>query len=208
MGLFDDLNQFLEDRLDEFLRNNPHLELQAIEEQLREQEQDTQKLIAQLQLKEQSLQAEILAIAENIQTWHSRVSKAERANRRDLAEAAKEREASLLRQGNQLWGQMEGVKQRIVKSQELLQQIRRKRLEVKAQAERVKTATTNNSDNGYTVGWDRGVASNYYSRAGDPLEAKFQQWELDDELEQMKRRMNHLHTPQPKGMEILRYWRR
>ena len=190
MGLFDDLNQFLEDRLDEFLRNNPHLELQAIEEQLREQEQDTQKLIAQLQLKEQSLQAEILAIAENIQTWHSRVSKAERANRQDLAEAAKEREASLLRQGNQLWGQMEGVKQRIVKSQELLQQIRRKRLEVKAQAERVKTATTSNSDNGYTVGWDRGVASNYYSRAGDPLEAKFQQWELDDELEQMKRRMN------------------
>ncbi len=190
MGLFDDLNQFLEDRLDEFLRNNPHLELQAIEEQLREQEQDTQKLIAQLQLKEQSLQAEILALAENIQTWHSRVSKAERANRQDLAEAAKEREASLLRQGNQLWGQMEGVKQRIVKSQELLQQIRRKRLEVKAQFDRVKTATTTNSDNGYTVGWDRGVASNYYSRAGDPLEAKFQQWELDDELEQMKRRMN------------------
>ncbi len=189
MGLFDDLNQFLEDRLDEFLRNNPHLELQAIEEQLREQEQDTQKLIAQLQLKEKNLQAEILALAEDIQTWHGRVSKAEAANRPDLAEAAKEREASLLRQGNQIWGQMEGVKQRIVKSQELLQQIRRKRQEVKAQFAQAKTAATSNSDRGYTIGWERAVDSKY-SRVGDPLEAQFQQWELDEELEQMKRRMN------------------
>lgn len=52
MGLFDDINQFLEERLDEFLQNNPHLELQALEEQLREQEQDTTKLISRLQLEE------------------------------------------------------------------------------------------------------------------------------------------------------------
>ena len=52
MSLFDDLSQFLEERLDEFLENNPHLELQAIEEQLREQEEDTNKLIIDLQLRE------------------------------------------------------------------------------------------------------------------------------------------------------------
>lgn len=189
MGLFDDINQFLEERLDEFLRNNPHLELQAIEEQLREQEQDTQKLIVQLQLKEKSLQDEILALAENIQTWHSRVSKAQAANRQDLAEAAKEREASLLRQGNQIWGQMEGVKQRIVKSQELLQQVRQKRQEVKTQSTQARASRTT-SNNGYTVGWDRGATGSSYSRAADPLEAKFQQWEVDDELEQIKRQMN------------------
>jgi uncharacterized protein (TIGR04376 family) len=68
MGLFDDINNFLEERLDEFLRNNPHLELQAIEEQLVEQEQDTRKLIAKLQLEEKSLQDRILEIANNIQT--------------------------------------------------------------------------------------------------------------------------------------------
>ncbi|MGK7915065.1 MAG: TIGR04376 family protein, partial [Prochloraceae cyanobacterium] len=50
MGLFEDFSHFLETRLDEFLRNNPHLELQAILEQLQEQEQDTLKLISQLQL--------------------------------------------------------------------------------------------------------------------------------------------------------------
>ena len=35
MGLFDDLSRFLENRLEEFLRNNPHLELEALLEQLR-----------------------------------------------------------------------------------------------------------------------------------------------------------------------------
>jgi len=37
VGLFDDFSRFLESRLEEFLRNNPHLEL-ALLEQLREQE--------------------------------------------------------------------------------------------------------------------------------------------------------------------------
>ena len=67
MGLFDEIEQFLEERLDEFLRNNPHLELQAIEDQLREQEQDTSKLIVKLQLEEKALQDRILETANDIQ---------------------------------------------------------------------------------------------------------------------------------------------
>ena len=186
MGLFDDINHFLEERLDEFLRNNPHLELQAIEEQLREQERDTLKLITELQLEEKRLQDEILALAQDIQTWHSRISKAQAANRPDLAEAAKEREAALLRQGNQVWGQMEGVKKRIVQAKELLQQVQKKRQEVQAESTRAKVNQTQNT-NGYTTGWNQGKT---YNRAADPLEAEFQKWELDDELEQMKRKMN------------------
>ena len=188
MGLFDDINRFLEDRLDEFLRNNPHLELQAIEDQLREQEQDTQKLIVELQRKESSLQEEIMDIAEKIQTWHGRVSKAQAANRQDLAEAAKEREAALLRQGNQVWGQMEGTKQRILQSKQLLEQIKQRRQEVKAKfAEQA--ASNNNYTNSYTTGWEKNFTNTGYSKAVDPLEAEFQKWELDDELEQMKRNM-------------------
>ncbi|MDJ0535624.1 MAG: TIGR04376 family protein [Xenococcaceae cyanobacterium MO_207.B15] len=188
MGLFDDINRFLEERLDEFLRNNPHLELQAIEEQLREQEQDTQKLILELQRKETSLQEEIMAIAEKIQTWHSRVSKAEAAKRQDLAEAAKEREAALLRQGNQIWGQMEGTKQRIVQAKQLLQQVQQRRQEVKAKfAEQV--TSDRSYSNSYTTGWEKNFSTSSYSNSLDPLEAQFQKWELDDELEQMKRNM-------------------
>ncbi len=190
MSLFDDINQFLEERLDEFLRNNPHLELQAIEEQLREQEQDTKKLIAKLQLEEKNLQAQILEIANNIQTWHSRISKAEAAKRADLANAAREREAELLRQGNQVWGQMEGVKQRLVKAQELLQQVQQKHQEIKTQSTQANTTRTANGYRSDTVGWDRGANSSQYSRSADPLEAEFQKWEVDEELEQIKRKMN------------------
>jgi uncharacterized protein (TIGR04376 family) len=190
MGLFEDFNQFLEDRLDEFLANNPDLELQAIEEQLREQQQDTQRLIAELQLKEKGLQDEILNLAQDIQTWHGRVSKAQAAGRQDLAEAAKEREAALLRQGNQVWGQMEGVKQRIVQAKELLKQIQQRRQEVTAKYAEVKTTSSSkSSNNGYTIGWNQGVNSNHYSRAADPLDAQFQKWELDEEIERMKRNL-------------------
>ena len=192
MGLFDDINNFLEDRLDEFLRNNPHLELQAIEEQLLEQEQDTRKLISKLQLEEKSLQDRILEIANNIQTWHSRIDKAEKAKRPDLANAAREREAELLRQGNQIWGQMEGVKQRAVKAKELLVQVKQKREEVKAQSAQAKNYAPGASSqySSDTVGWDRGANFSSNTRSADPLEAEFQQWEVDEELERIKKNMN------------------
>ena len=189
MGLFDDINQFLEERLDEFLRNNPHLEFQAIEEQLREQERDTTKLIAKLQLEEKSLQGQILETAENIQTWHKRIGKAEAAKRQDLVDAAREREAELLRQGNQVWGQMEGVKQRIVQAQELLKKVKQKRQEMKTQSTQAKTSTTANNYSSDTVGWDRGANAPQYNRSADPLEAEFQKWEVDEELERIRRNM-------------------
>jgi uncharacterized protein (TIGR04376 family) len=189
MGLFDDINQFLEERLDEFLQNNPHLELQALEEQLREQEQDTVKLISRLQLEEKNLQDQIMAIANDIQTWHGRIGKAEKANRQDLAAAAREREAELLRQGNQIWGQMAGVKQRTTQAKELLLQVKQKRQELKqsAQTQAQATSTTNSSSD--TIGWDRGANPPQYGRSADPLEAEFQQWEVDEELEQIRKNL-------------------
>ena len=187
MGLFDDINQFLEERLDEFLQNNPHLELQALEEQLREQEEDTTKLISKLQLEEKSLQDRVLAIANDIQIWHGRIGKAERAKRQDLADAAREREAELLRQGNQIWGQMEGVKQRTTQAKELLLQVKQKRQELKQSPQAQARNTANSSSD--TIGWDRGASSPQYRRSADPLEAEFQKWEVDEELEQIRKNM-------------------
>jgi uncharacterized protein (TIGR04376 family) len=188
MGLFDDFSRFLESRLDEFLQNNPHLELQAIEEQLLEQEQDTIHLIAQLKLQEKNLQDEILSIAQDIQTWHSRISKAKASGREDLAHAAQEREAALLRQGNQRWGQMEGAKKRLIQAQELLTQIQQRKQEVKSKLREVQaqnqTKTTSNWD---TIGWNQGF--NYSSSQSnfDDLEEQFRQLEMDEELARIKR---------------------
>jgi uncharacterized protein (TIGR04376 family) len=189
MGLFDDVSKFLENRLEKFLQNNPHLELQALEEQLKEQEKDTLKLVLKLQQEEQCLQQEILTVAEKIQTWHQRIGKAKTAGRVDLANAAAEREASLLRQGNQLWGQMEGVKKRIAQSKELAQQIQYRSKEVRLKYEETQKNNVNRStpNNESTTGWDRGAQQSKYDRAADPLEAQFQSWEMEAELEQMKK---------------------
>ncbi len=195
MGLIDDLNRFLESRLEEFLRNNPHLELQALEEQLQEQEEDTVRLIADIQRQQKALQDEILAIAQDIQRWHERISKAQSAGRQDLVQAAQEREAALLRQGNQRWGQMEGLKQRITKAQELQRQIQVRRQEVRAKAAQAQAAqaqaartSSQAQQRSETTGWNQSSSRNINSGA-DPLEEKFRRWEMDDELEQLKRNM-------------------
>lgn len=193
MGLFEDFSAFLETRLEEFLRNNPHLELQALEEQLREQEEEAVRLLADLRLREKQLQDEILATAQEVQRWHVRIEKAKQAQRIDLLKPAEEREAALLRQGNQLWGQMEGVKQRVTQTVELQQQIQVRRKEVRAKVVEAQQAARANYQTQaerqwQTTGWNQGFSSGF-SRASDPLEQTFRQWETDEELEELKRQM-------------------
>ncbi len=187
MGLFDDLSRFLENRLEEFLRNNPHLELEALLEQLRQQEEDTLKLLADLQLQEKLSQSEILETAQEIQLWHNRIQKAKAAGRDDLALAAQQREAALLREGNQRWGHMQGLQQRITQSQELLRQVQQRRQEVQAKAAEAQTARAKaqTQERLETSGWQNPPRNQYSSF--DDLEEKFRRWETEDELEKLKR---------------------
>ncbi|MBF2015988.1 MAG: TIGR04376 family protein [Rivularia sp. T60_A2020_040] len=192
MGLFEDLSKFLESRLEEFLRNNPHLELDALLEQLREQEEDTLKLIADLQLQEKRREDEILSTAQEIQRWHIRVQKAKNGGRQDLAAKAEEREAALLRQGNQLWGQMQGVKERITQAKELYRKIQQRRQEVQtkaaeAQAARTKAQTQQRIET--NTGWWNASSTYPSSNTYDDLEEKFRRWETEAELDDMKRNM-------------------
>ncbi len=191
MGLFEDLSRFLENRLEEFLRNNPHLELEALLEQLREQEEDTLKLIADLKLQEKRSQEEILSTAQEIQKWHIRVQKAKASGREDLTAAAQEREAALLRQGNQLWGHMQGVKERISQAEELLKKVQIRRQEVQAKAVEAQTmkakAQAQKRLETETSGWWNSTSS--YASSYDDLEEKFKRWETEAELEEMKRKM-------------------
>jgi uncharacterized protein (TIGR04376 family) len=188
MGVLDDFSRFLETRLEEFLQNNPHLELQALLEQLREQEQDTRQLLVTLDAQKQRQEQDLLALAQDIQLWHGRIAKAQQAGRQDLAEAAQEREAALLRQGNLLWGQMEGTRNRLSQSQALLAQIQSRQTEVQRKAEQMK-AQPSPPPNRDTTGWNQGGQYSQYKRAADPLEAAFQDWELNDELEQLKQNL-------------------
>jgi uncharacterized protein (TIGR04376 family) len=194
MSIFEDFSKFLEDKLDEFLKDNPQLELQALLDRIKEQERETLKLISESKRKQQQLEDEILSVAKDIEIWHKRINKAKEAGRLDLAQAAHERKASLLRQGNLLWGQMEEVKKRIAEAQQLLSQIKQRDQEVTAKIKEMK-AKQNYTANQYVnkwdnVGWEKGVNYSNYNRFLDPLEEEFTRWETEDELQQMKRDLN------------------
>lgn len=187
MSLFDDLSQILEQRLEEFLRNNPHLELQALEEQLQQQEADAIGLMADLQRQERQLKDNILSTAKEVQLWHERIGKAEKADRQDLVQPAKEREAALLRQGNMLWGQLQGVKERLERTKDLVKQIqiRRKEVRVKVAAAQAEQTASRNRNTWETTGWNQSVSQR--PSPGDDLDEKFRKWELEEEIEQLKR---------------------
>ena len=193
MSLFDDLSRFLESRLDEFLRANPHLELRALEDQLRGQEEDTIRTLGDLKRREKQLEDGILETATDIQQWHKRIEKAKAAGRQDLVGPAQEREATLLRQGNHLWGQLKSVKERIEQTKELRQRVKLKREEVKtkiaqAAAQKQATAATSAANDWGTTGWNQ-AAYSFNRKPLDPLEESFRQWEAEEELDELKRQM-------------------
>jgi len=193
MGLFDDLSRFLEMRLDEFLRAHPHLELMALEEQLRGQEEDAINLLGDLKRREKQLEESILATAQEIQRWHSRIEKAQAANRPDLVQPAQEREAALLRQGNHLWGQMKGVKQQLQQTRELQQRIHHKRAELKTKmAQAAAQQASQRAQTAANVGWNQSPYQAFSQTTGssvDPLEETFRRWETEAELDELKRQM-------------------
>ena len=190
MGLLEDMKQFLESQIDDFLSKNPHLELQVIEQQLAQQETDTVELIVSLQSQEKQTEREILNTAQEIKNWYDRVQKATTAGRSDLATAAQERVNALLPQGNQLWGKMQGFKERTAKAQELLQTIKQRRIEVKAKSAAAQAARTQAETSSNTSSW--GSVNSYTSTSdfADPLDAQFRRWEADEELENLKRNLS------------------
>ena len=189
MGVFEDFSSFLEARLEEFLRDNPDLELQALAEKLREQEEETVRLLAELRRRERQLQDEILATAQEVQRWHVRIDKAKAAGRTDLVTPAEQREADLLRQGNQLWGQMEAVKDRLKQSIDLNAQIQLKRKEVTAKVAEAQAAKVKAKAQQINQAWQNTTFTNPTTNSTDPLEQTFRRWEMDEELDQLKRQM-------------------
>lgn len=188
MNLIEDLIRFLETRLEEFLRSHPELELQAIEEQLRQQETDTSRLISESRSEQQRLQSQILTTAQEIKTWHQRIDRAVAAKRPDLAQGAREREASLLQQGNLLWGQMEGAKTRLQQMEQLLQQVKVRRQEVRDRIQAgVKASPNAKTSTASSSGWS---STSPPSGDYDDLEKQFGDLETELELKELKRRQS------------------
>ncbi len=192
MGLFDDVSQFLETRIDEFLKNNPHLELQALDEKLFEQERETDRLLTDLKSRLQGVESQIRITAQDIKLWHTRIEKAKAARRLDLVRPAEEHEAKLLREGNQLWGQMELLRDRITQTEELYLKIKAHRQELKAKLEEVRAqrqATNPTAASSGANPWMGSWSTQAAPSSSDPLDREFAKWEAEEELQRLKRNM-------------------
>ncbi len=191
MGAFEDMNRFLEERLEEFLKSHPNLELQILDDQLREQESALQKTLLQMTAEQQQTQQSILKTAQEVQRWHERIEKAGQANRPDLAEAARDREAALLRQGNQQWAQMGLLKQNIQQTQKLTAQMnsRRQDLQVKIREAKTSAKGSPTPQSWQSSTTDQPWTSQYTPSGSDALDAQFKRWEMEEELEALKRKM-------------------
>jgi uncharacterized protein (TIGR04376 family) len=189
MGAFEDMSRFLEARLDEFLKAHPELELQVLEDQLREQENDTQKTLRQFAAEEQQAQQNILKTAEEVQLWHGRIAKAEQAKRPDLAEAAKEREAAFLRQGNQQWAQMSLAQEQIKQVNTLAEQIRSRRKDLQVKIRQQAQNKTPQSPPTPQAWQATATPKKSFFEEVDPLDAKFKTLEMEEELETLKRKL-------------------
>ena len=191
MGVFDEVSQFLETRLEEFLRQNPQLELQVLLEQIQDQEKETLQLLHNLRTQQSQQEEQLLALAEDIKLWHGRIQKAQQAQRLDLATAAQQRESELLQQGNQLWGQRLHTLEQFQQAQKLSQQMQQRRQEVQNQIDSLKAQASRSTSTSAPKSTPPPPprASQNHSQSGDPLEAEFQRWELDEELNRLKRKL-------------------
>lgn len=191
MGVFDEVSQFLETRLEEFLRQNPQLELQVLLEQIQDQEKETLQLLHNLKTQQSQQEEQLLALAEDIKLWHGRIQKAQQAQRLELATAAQQRENELLQQGNQLWGQRLQTLERLQQAQKLSQQMQQRRQEVQNQIDSLKAQASRSTSTAApkSAPPPPPKTSRTHNQSGDPLEAEFQRWELDEELNRLKRKL-------------------
>jgi uncharacterized protein (TIGR04376 family) len=191
MKLLAELSAFLEQRLDEFLKAHPTLELSLLDEELRQEEANARRTLADLQSQQQRLEAEIMATAQEIKRWYERTGKAKAAGRDDLAQGAQARQDTLLRQGNRQWDKRQVVRTQLQQAQTLLQQLLTRRQEVQHKLEQQRAQQQQQSGQSYT---QRSSQTTSPKATGskppeDDLEAKFRRWELDAELEELKRSM-------------------
>ncbi|MBF2096882.1 MAG: TIGR04376 family protein [Gloeomargaritaceae cyanobacterium C42_A2020_066] len=178
MAWWDDLDQYLSARLDDFLRQHPSLEWQVSMDRLTAQEAQTLKLLQSLQQESHQTRQRILETATEIQRWHERIGQAQAAGRPDLAHAAEARKTELFQQGNQLWSQMGVLKTRSEQAQTLLETIRQQRQTTAQQRPAAPESPPPAS-----------AAAGRPVSPSDPLESAFEKLETEQELQALRRKL-------------------
>ena len=109
MSWLDDLERSLEQRLDAFLRANPHQDLLLREQHLRDRQHSLEQRRRQLQDDARELRRQLLTLAADVRDWSDRSQRARTAGAQDLAVRAEQHVQSLMEQGRQLWRELDGL---------------------------------------------------------------------------------------------------
>ncbi len=187
MSIFENFTTFLESKLDEFLQSNPQLNLAILAQEVKQEKQDTLRLINQLETRQKKLETDILRLVQDIKLWCERIEKAKKANRIDLLTEAEQRKTLLLSQGNFAWQEMETVKSQIANSKQKMINIEEKEREINLKIQELEK--TQSQTNYYSQTSSNSPYSNF-NNINDDLERKFRDWEVSMELDEMKKNMN------------------
>jgi len=193
MSIFENFTNFLESKLDEFLQSNPELNLTIIAQEIKQEKEDTIRLINKLESKRKQLELDILKLVQDIKIWCERIEKAEKANRNDLAKEAEERKNTLLSQGNFAWQEMEKVKNQIVENNNKLINLENKEREINLKVKELEKAKqwTQSHSNDSNYNSYRSYNNSGFNNSNDDLEKKFRDWEVSVELEELKKKMSY-----------------
>ena len=107
----DQLERNLEERLDAFLRSNPDQDRLLQEQHLQDRQRDLGRRRDQMQLQARDLRRQLLSLAEQVQAWGARSSKARVAGADDLAQRADKHVTTLMHQGRDLWAELDQLGQ-------------------------------------------------------------------------------------------------
>ena len=107
MSWLDDLERSLEQRLDAFLRSNPHQDVLLREQHLQDRQRSLQQRRQRLQQEAEDLRRQLLNLATEVRDWSTRCQRARDAGATDLAERADQHINTLIQQGRQLWGDLD-----------------------------------------------------------------------------------------------------
>lgn len=192
MSIFENFTTFLESKLEEFLKSNPQLNLTILAQEVKQEKQDTLRLINQLEIRQKKLETDILKLVQDIKMWCERIEKAEKANRIDLATEAEQRKNLLLSQGNITWQEMDTVKSQLANGRKKMISIEEKEREINLKIQELEKTKyqTNNNYNSSTNNASSNYNSSTFNNINDDLEKKFRDWEVSMELDEMKKNMN------------------
>ena len=168
---FEQLEAKLEQQLEAFLRANPAQDALLRDQAQQDQRQRLLRQRLDLQQQAETLRAELLALAGNIQQWQGRLGRARQAGATDLAERAEAPCRDLMEQGRRRWQRLEDLGREFSELESALQDAQVATGSARPQAER-RAAPPNEASNA----------------SPDDLDRSWARFEAEQELEELRRR--------------------